>query len=43
MEKGKKFGKRTFRFGNVRGAKALAKGDLGLNFLARGILESAFL
>jgi hypothetical protein len=27
----------------VRGAKALAKGDLGLNFLARGILESAFL
>jgi hypothetical protein len=28
---------------DVRGAKALAKGDLGLNFLARGILESAFL
>jgi len=27
----------------VRGAKALAKGDLGLNFSARGILESAFL
>jgi hypothetical protein len=30
-------------FGNVRGAKALAKGALGLNFLPRGILESAFL
>jgi hypothetical protein len=32
-----------FATDSVRGAKALAKGDLGLNFLARGILESAFL
>ena len=40
---GEKFGSHQRPFGSVRGAKALAKGDLGLNFLARGILESAFL
>jgi hypothetical protein len=41
--KEEKFGRHQRTIGSVRGAKALAKGALGLNFLPRGIHESAFL